>query len=127
VLPVRADLAASLNNLGLSWLEEEVSRANQLFVEAAGLLAELVHQSPTDPSLRSELAVALNNQGMTAERLGRLQDSALLFRRAIEHQQAAYESSGHSQRFAELLARHQGNLNRVLDADARRTVSDDPS
>ncbi|MGE3775778.1 MAG: protein kinase [Pirellulaceae bacterium] len=112
-IPRQAELAATLNNLGLVQLSDDPALAAESFGKATARLREAVEASPEDFELRSELAVALSNQGAAAEKMGKLRDSVELFQRAVTEQEQAYEKSGRLTRLNDQLRQLRSGLQRV--------------
>ena len=110
VAEYRLGLAATLNNLGSASLQDEPDSAARFFAESRELIAAML---PGSFTLRSELAVAMNNQGIAAERLGNWTASAAFFQEAIQQQELAVQLSGQQERFKELLQQHRTNFARV--------------
>ena len=120
VVQFRRDLAISHNNLGRAYSESgDPGHADESFRQAREILEKLAKDYPDDLNIHSSLAGVLNNCGMMLEQLGKLDDAAAAYRRAIDEQLVAYRRAADVAAFRELLSKHYWNYGRALRAVGR--------
>jgi len=111
----RRDLAVSYNNRGLMQSRLGSStEAERSFMQGLDLQNALVAQYPDDLDLQSSLGGVYNNLGIVFEELRRIEDAAVAYKHAVEHQRVAFSGAVEVSRYRSFLSKHYFNYGRVL-------------
>jgi tetratricopeptide (TPR) repeat protein len=112
----RADLAASLSNVGGSMLADTAryDEAEQLYREALALRRRLAEELPTVPEHQGQLGGALSNLAMIALSRGRPASARPMLEEAITRQRAALKANPNHPLFTSFLGKHYWLLSRAL-------------
>lgn len=88
--------------------------AEQSFLPALELQRTLVALYPDDLDLQSSLGGVYNNLGIVLEELSRLEDAAVAYKHAVEHQRIAFLRAKDISRYRNFLSKHYYNYGRVV-------------